>query len=164
MLPPDYEFDLLLKFDVRELQSDFMVQKLKSISDFILPADAAGVVDRAKLVQLGLRAIDPNLADMVVSDQAGAQAKLFSEQRDTVAQMFLGNEALYQEEDPTANMKLQMIQNIVASNPVYQQGLTQEGRFKELMEKYVQHLGFQAQQQRNAQIGRIGVEPETPQI
>ena len=158
-LTQDYAFDLTLKYDVREMQTDFVMAKLKAIADFVLPADAAGVVDRGKLVNLALRAIDPVMADMVVMDQAGAAQKLFGEQRETVAQMFLGNEAVYQDKDAAAQMKLQMVQNIVAQNPTYQQGFAAEGRPRELMEKYLQHLQFQVQQRQNAQIGRIGVDP-----
>jgi hypothetical protein len=153
------KFDMSLKYDVRELHTDFITAKLKAIADFVLPADAAGVVDRAKLVGLALRAIDPNMAEMIVQDQAGAATKVYNEQRDTVAQMYLGNEAVYQDRDPAAAMRLQMTQNIVSQNPNYQQAFLAEGRAKELMEKYLQHLQFQLQQQQNAQIGRIGVEP-----
>jgi len=73
--------------------------------------------------------------------------------------MFLGNEPKYVENDPTASSKLQFASQIVASNPNYQSGLQQGGRFAELMQKWAMNLQFSITQEQNKQVGRIGVTP-----
>jgi hypothetical protein len=77
--------------------------------------------------------------------------------------MLLGNEALYQENDPAAQTKLQYAQQVLQSNPKAQAALQQDPNFQQLFEKYVKSMQMSVMQQQNAVIGRIGVTPETPQ-
>ena len=80
-----------------------------------------------------------------------------------VALMSLGNEAQYEEKDPTANMKAQHLQAIIQGNPKYQEQLQSDEHFAALMDKYSKALQFQIQQEQNAQVGRIGVQPGNTQ-
>ena len=50
-------YDFAVKFDVRELDSDFVVGKMKAIID-LLPIDTAGTVDRAKLMSIAVSMVD----------------------------------------------------------------------------------------------------------
>jgi hypothetical protein len=120
----------------------------------------AGVVDRAKYTRLQLRALSPALAKELVSDQGEASQKLFNDVQRDLAMMFLGNEAQYVENDPTAGAKLKFANQILMSNPNYQQAFKQGGRFAELLKKWEENLQFSLTQQQNAQIGSIGVKPE----
>ena len=58
-----------------------------------------------------------------MSDQRGASQKTFDKVNQDVALMALGNEAAYTENDPTAAMKMQFMQQIVQGNPKYQEAL-----------------------------------------
>lgn len=152
--------DLRVSFDVRELDQEFMLKKMEIVSKMVLPEDTAGVIDRAALTNFKMQLLDPVLARMVIpEDKTGASGKVFDQVNQDVALMALGNEAQYQEKDPTANMKLQFLQQILQGNPKYQEMLQGDERFSELMQKYSQSLQFQVQQEQNAQIGRIGVSP-----
>jgi hypothetical protein len=77
--------------------------------------------------------------------------------------MLLGNEALYQENDPAAQTKLQYAQQVMQSNPKAQAALQQDETFKALFENYVKSLQMSVMQQQNAQVGRIGVTPVSQQ-
>jgi hypothetical protein len=149
-----------LHFDVRELDPEFVLGQLKVMNEAILPGDVAGVVDRAKYTRLQLRALSPALAKELVSDQGEASQKLFNDVQRDLAMMFLGNEAQYVENDPTAGAKLKFANQILMSNPNYQQAFKQGGRFAELLKKWEENLQFSLTQQQNAQIGSIGVKPE----
>lgn len=154
------KMDLRVSFDVRELDQDFMLRKMEIVSKMVLPEDTAGVIDRAALTNFKMQLLDPVLARMVIpEDKTGASGKVFDEVNQAVAFMALGNEPQYQEKDPTANMKMQFLQQIVQGNPKYQEMLQGDERFAELMQKYNQALQFQVQQEQNAQIGKIGVSP-----
>jgi hypothetical protein len=150
------------KFDVRELSTDYMVEKLKAIGANVLPLDAGGVVDRSKLVAQTLAWIDPSLARAVVSDPTAASQKLFKQVQDDFAQMALGNEVSMTQNDPTAPRQLEYARQIVTANPKYQQALAQDERFKQLTEQWGKNKEFSAQQERNKITGRIGVETSTP--
>jgi len=152
------DFDVMLKFDVRELSTDLVTEKLKAISTLVLPLDTAGVIDRAKLISVALRAIDPNLASELVMQQGPAAQKMFNETNDEVALMSLGNPPQLRENDPTAAMRLQFTQQVLQSNPKYQQQLQQDQLFQANLQKYLENLQFSVQQQQNAVTGRLGVQ------
>ena len=102
-------YDFAVKFDVRELDSDYVIGKMKPIID-LLPIDTAGTVD-------------PVLGQSVMSDQRGASQKTFDKVNQDVALMALGNEAAYTENDPTAAIKMQFMEQIVQGNPKYHEAL-----------------------------------------
>lgn len=155
---------LLFWFDVRALDPAWVESLIKSISEFVLPFDSAGVVDRSKLVQMALSYLDPTLAEEVTTDVAGAKQAVFKEVRDELAQIMLGNEALYTQNDPTAKAKILFVQQILQQNPDYGRQLAQQSpqfdkRKRDLLDKYVKNLGQSAMQQDNKVIGRLGVRP-----
>jgi hypothetical protein len=152
-------YDLILSVDVRELDMDFAVKQLQAVSQFVLPEDAAGVVDRSKLVRAKLWAINPMLARDLVTDQDGARQKLFREVSAEVASMFLGNPPNLVENDPTAPMQLQFAAQIVQANPNYQEALRAGGRFAEMLQVWGKNRMHSKVQQDNKQVGRLGVEP-----
>jgi hypothetical protein len=153
------QFDFVLKFDVREMNDDYVMKKLQAISQFVIPLDAGGVIDRNKLIQAITAAISPDAARDMVVDQAGASQQMFKQVQSDVGMMMLGNEALYVENDPAAQTKLGYVQQVMQSNPKAQAAAQQDQNFQQLLQKYVQNLQFSVQQQQNKQVGRIGVEP-----
>jgi len=153
------QVDVLMAFDVKEIDPEFLLKKMDIISQSVIPEDTAGVIDRAKLTQAKLRWLDPALADDLVMDQEGAQAKMWSQVMQTVGMAALGNEAQYTQNDPTAQTKLQYVQQIVTANPKYQMLLQKDPDFQELMKKYVANLMQSINQQENKMVGRIGVKP-----
>lgn len=154
------EYDLILHFDVRQLDMDHTLKELEVIQKGIVPLDASGVIDKAKLVQVALAAINPVLARRLVSDQTAASQRLYKETEAELNSMFLGNQPVPVENDPTAGRKMSYAQQIIAGNPVFQQALQQEGVFRANLEAYAKMLLMSATQEKNKVIGRIGVDPE----
>lgn len=151
--------DWKLKFDVRDLNTDFMVAKLKAFTEFVLPADAAGVIDRSKFSQLTAAWIDPSIARAVVTDQSSASQQLFNRVQQDLIAMALGNEVMMAENDPTASRQLQFAEQIIKSNPKYIQALETDERFAELLKQWAKNKEFLVSQEQNKMIGRIGVKP-----
>ena len=152
-------YDLILSVDVRELDMDFAIKQLEAVSKFVLPEDAAGVIDRAKLVKMKLQAINPLLAREILSDQAGAQQKIFKDVSAEIASMFLGNPPNLVENDPTAPMQLQFAAQVIQSNPNYQAALQQGDRFAKMMDVWVKNRMQSKAQEENKVVGRLGVKP-----
>ena len=69
--------DLILEFDVRELDMEHVLAQYKVITQGILPVDSTGVIDRSKLVTAMLRAVNPSLAKELVTPQEGASQAIF---------------------------------------------------------------------------------------
>ena len=149
-----------LSFDVRDLDPELTISRLKAISELVLPLDVNGLIDRNALVGKVLRAVSPEWVSDLVMPAGAASEKVWNQVSDDIAKMYLGNEVRYVENDPTAGAKMQYAQRIVQANPNYTAGLQQGGRFAELMDKYQKNLTFSVQQAQNRQVGRIGVQPE----
>ena len=88
---------------------------------------------------------------------------MFKDVQSDIGNMLLGNEAMYQENDPTAQTKLQYAQQIMQANQKAQAALQQDPNFQALFENYIKSLQMSIMQQQNAQIGRIGVTPVAQQ-
>lgn len=146
-------------FDVQELNPDYLTEKAKIVNEFLIPTDAAGVIDRSALTQQMVKMLGPQWARLLVKDQAGASQAMFREVDRQVGRMALGNEAEYTENDPTAGAKLRFLGQIVQSNPKYQRWLGSDERFAALLENYSKNLQQSLAQEENKTVGRLGVKP-----
>ena len=154
------EVDFILTFDARELDPQFIESKLNAIKNVILPIDAAGVIDRAKLVQLLLKAIDPTLAKELVSDPQSASQQIFQKVKSDISGMMLGFEPEYVEMDPTSERQLQYADSLVQSNPKVGQQMQQDESFRELLMKWQKNRQQSVVQEKNKIVGAIGVTPQ----
>lgn len=156
-----HQYDFILKFSVAELDADLVKAKLDSISTIAGTLDAAGRIDRVKLVDKALRAVAPEAADELLVDEAAASRKMYDDVKQDIANMLLGFEATYADasNDPAAGTKLQMAQEVAGSNPNVQQAMQENEMFQQLMKRYLDNLQMGVMQQQNKQIGRIGTKP-----
>lgn len=152
-------FDFSVRFDVRELDTNFVIEKLKAINQFVLPMDTGGNIDRSKLIKATVDAIAPESARDIFIDQRTATQKQYRDVQNDLALMMLGLEAQYTENDPQAGVKMQAMQDIMSKNPKAQQAAQTDGVFQALLQNYQKNLQMSMMQQQNAQIGRTGVTP-----
>jgi hypothetical protein len=156
------EFDLSVRFDVMDLDKEYIAQKIDFLTK-IAQMDAGGVLNRNRLTEMMIQAIAPEMAGELIMNQQQASQKMYKDVQSDIGNMLLGNEALYQENDPTAQTKLQYAQQILQSNPKAQQALQSDPNFQQLFQNYVKSLQMSVMQQQNAQVGRIGVTPVSQQ-
>ena len=153
---------LVLWFETRTMDSDWLDDMIKNIMQ-LLTLDTGGVIDRSKLVGFVLAYLDPTLAEEVTVDQAGAKQALFREVREEVNSMRLGNKPLPRENDPTAKMKLDFLQQVIAMNPEHQAALRpgtpkHDPEFTANLETYAKNLQHNYQEMvLSKQQGRLGV-------
>ena len=151
------QFDFVLKYDVRELDTEYVDKKLATISQYVIPQDAGGVLDRNKLIGMVTKAISPDIAEELIIDQATASQKMYTDVKTEIGLMMLGNEANYVENDPAAKTKMQYAQDIVSRNPKAQSALQGDEVFQQLFENYSKNLQMSIMQEENKTVGRIGV-------
>jgi hypothetical protein len=158
------QYDFNVRFDVRDTDPEFVQKKLEAIIKTVVPLDSGGIIDRNKLVKLVIESISPDAARELVIDQATASQKLYKDVVSDIGLMMLGNEAQYIEGDPAASSKLQFAQQVLQKNPKAQQALQGDQIFQILFQNYMKQLQFSIDQEKNAQIGRIGVSPASEEI
>lgn len=157
-------YDFNVSYNVRELDTDYVLEKLKAISTFVVPMDAGGVIDRNKLTARFVEAISPEAAKDILLDQASASQKMYADVQTDIAKMMAGMEPQYVENDPAAQSKLQFVQDIIQKNPKAQAAAQEDQQFQMLFQNYTKNLQMSVQQQQNKSIGRIGVTPVSDQM
>lgn len=157
-------YDFNVSYNVRELDTDYVLEKLKAISTFVVPMDAGGVIDRNKLTARFVEAISPEAAKDILLDQASASQRMYADVQTDIAKMMAGMEPQYVENDPAAQSKLQFVQDIIQKNPKAQAAAQQDQQFQMLFQNYTKNLQMSVQQQQNKSIGRIGVTPVSDQM
>lgn len=155
--------NFILRFDPRELDPEFVDSKLQAISQWIVPEDTMGIVNRTELLRMKLTTIDPTLPDRLIIDNAEASEKMFKEVNAEIMSMALGNQPNFVENDPSASVKAQFVQQILQANQKYQKLLQADKSFQDLLKAYMQNLQMSMMQQQNKMIGRIGVNPNQTQ-
>lgn len=156
------EFDLNVRFDVMDMDKEYITQKIDFLTK-VAQLDTGGVLNRTRLTEMMIQAIAPEMASELIVNQQQASAQMFKDVQSDIGMMLLGNEALYQENDPAAQTKLQYAQQVLQANPKAQAALQQDENFKALFQNYVKSLQMSVMQQQNAVIGRIGVTPVSQQ-
>lgn len=157
-------FDFIVRFNIQSLDNDLVAKKLQAISQFVVPLDAGGVLNRNKLIQMIIEAVAPESARELIMDNSSASEKMFREVQSDIGMMMLGNEPMYKENDPTAQTRMQYVQDIISKNPKAQAAAQQDPVFQTLMQNYVKNMQMSVMQQQNAQIGRTGVTPVGDQL
>lgn len=154
-----HAYDFNVAYNVRELDTDYVMEKLKAISSFVVPMDSGGVIDRNKLTARFVEAISPEAAKDILLDQASASQRMYEQVQNDIAKMMAGMEPQYVENDPAAKSKLQFAQDVMQKNPKAQQAAQSDPQFQALLKNYFQNLQMSVSQQENKTIGRIGVTP-----
>jgi hypothetical protein len=158
------QFDFEVKFDVRDLDNEYVMKKMQAISQFVLPMDAGGVIDRNKLVAKLTEAISPDVAKDIILDQQSASQKMYNDIQNDVVKMLMGIEPQYVENDPAAGTKMQYFQEIAGKSPKVQQMAQGDQLTAALFQNYAKNLQMSIMQQQNKQIGRTGVTPVTDKV
>lgn len=153
-------FDFYILYDVKQEDPEFATQAVEQIAK-ITEVDQSGVVDKGKAVEMALMLTSPALAKQIIRTSADAQKQIYNEVNQQLALIALGNPAELKQENeiPDAEMRLQVVNQIIDSNPKYQEMQEKDIDFQRKLKQYVDNLSFAAQQRRNAVVGRLGAKP-----
>lgn len=152
------QFDIMLYFDPRDLDSEFVGKKLAAIEQ-LAGMDIAGVIDRAGVIKWAMYAIDPQLSEQVVKDPGPAAAQTAADEQLALTKIFAGVEPPMVDGPQGAEIRLQVLTNSLQSNPDLQRRYKGDEIYRAMIDARAQNLQFQIQQRQNAQIGRTGSAP-----
>lgn len=152
------EYTTTLKFDVRDRDMEFLSSKSKLLGD-ILMLDTQGQIDRAGLAAASLHAIDPTLARRFVRDMGSVTEQEVNDEKNNIVKMFLGMTVEPKESGQNYQLRYQTLVQELQSNPKMQQAFSSDEDFQKKVTERLKHFEFMLQQQQNAQIGRVGVDP-----
>lgn len=157
------EFDLKITFNALSFDLEVRKQNLEYLGQ-ILGMDAAGVIDRAAAVNVALQIVDPQIAAAIVRPAESVTQNEIEDTKRVYANIFAG---LQEDIKPGQNydLRLKVMNQILFgkdpdtgadSNPTAVKRLQADEDFRNKLEHYMKQLNHQLEQQRNAQIGRLG--------
>lgn len=155
------QFDLDISFDPQEIDGNYALRKLDMITKIVRELDQNAVVDRNRLIELSLNIVDPHYADALVTDPNAAANREVSEEQINLALILTGQEPPMRDGGENAQLRLQVLQ-AAQQNPSIMQALQQDQIKGMIYENRLKHLSFMLEQQKNAQIGRVGTGSVVP--
>jgi len=153
------KYDLAVQFDARDMDAEKVSEKMNAISSMVLPLDTQGTVDRSGLVRRLMEWIDPVGAEELVSTPQQVSARELEDEQGALAKIGAGIEPPLDPEGKNAQMRLQIIQDSIMSNPNNAQRYEQDEIYKGMIDARIQMFQQTLAQQENAQIGRVGSQP-----
>lgn len=153
---PSEEYDFVLSFQVESMDSAKTFEKIKQIAQIVATADREGIVDYSEWLQAMIEAIDPTIAERIITPKNIGQQKVASELQDKLAKVYAGQDQDIAVGTPP-ELGLQVIKGYVQGDPVVQQRMQNPNDpFGKRIEKLTKQLQFQITQRENAKIGRLG--------
>lgn len=150
--------NLVLEYDAKDLNQEFVTAKLQTIQQMLVATDAAGVLDRAGLTMYAARALDPALARQLIQPQQQVTQQEINDEQDQLSKVANGIEPPMYTSGQNAQLRLQVIQNTMQQQG-FIDSLRQNPIALQILDRRVKNLQFQVQQQQNAITGRLGVPP-----
>lgn len=148
------QYDLTLTIDIRDMDTKFMMEKIKLIKEAVLPIDTEATVDRARLTQRIMEWIDPVMAEDVIRPVEVAQQSEIDDEQMNFVKIKSGIEPAMVTEGQNFQLRLQVLTNIIQRNPQAVEEMSENSR--KILEQFIKYRQHMVTQQENAVIGRTG--------
>ena len=149
------EFDVTVGFNVGDMDNEVVTAKLGLIEKALM-MDTTGRVDRNHALDVIFELIDPNMGERILKPALDASQAEIEDEQTIFAKLMSGVDVDVKPEGQAYDLRLKVLENIFATNPLAQHAYEQNERIREVTDKRVKQLQFQLQQRENAIIGRLG--------
>lgn len=147
-------YDISVYYNAQRQDPEY-AQNYQALLEKWLSMDVNGVVDRDEAMVVAAEMIDPNLGERLLRDGESASQKEIEDTHLVYAQLRAGVPVNIKP-GQAYQMRLQVLTQLVQSDPEAMQQLQEGGRFADVFTAYTKQLQHQLQQRQNAQIGRLG--------
>jgi hypothetical protein len=160
--PEDEDFTFAFRYNLRDGESDFSLEKIKSMMELAAAMDRTGAVDWTEFLQVALEAQDPSIAARVLRPAEVGTEKVIMEVQDDLTKLWAGIAVNVKPNTPP-QIAIQTLQNWAQSPDVVARYQSDES-FRERVDVYTQQVEMLAKQAENRVIGRLGAQQPTPVI
>lgn len=151
------QYDVRLKYDVRSSDMEWVKARLGVVKEAV-GFDRSGAFKDVPMMKWLIASIDPNLADLVISDMMAARAGETDDEKKAIAALITGVE-LTPPQGANAQVRLETDRGEISNNPAVLAQYQQNPQFRAMMDARMGKWQFDLQQRQNAQIGREGWQP-----
>ena len=157
------ECDVTVTYNVRDLDPEFVKQKLELIQQAVA-LDRNGRVDTDEALQMAIELIDPSYAERLLRPGEEASASEIDDEKQVLAQLLLGI-PVDVKPGQAFGLRMQTMMKLIQTSPSVQAILTQNPVAQELVKTRGMQLKHQLDQQQNAQTGKfLGTKPMMEQM
>ena len=160
--PEDEDFWFEFRYDVRDSDSEFSLDKIEKLMQFAAAMDRTGAVDWTEFLQVAFEAVDPNLANRVLRPADVGTEKVIEDVQDDCKSLYSGISVNVKPNTPP-QIAMQTLQNW-AQSPDVTARYQQDEAFKGRVDAYTKQVQMLQMQQQNQVIGRLGAQQPTPVI
>ncbi|MEM6911067.1 MAG: hypothetical protein AAF555_05735 [Verrucomicrobiota bacterium] len=154
-------FDVSIQFDARDMNTEFLFEKLKRIAE-ILALDSENVTDRGALMEIALRSVLPSAADQLIRPTDAVNAKEQELELQNLGLMMQGLEPPKVAGGQNHALRLQVLLQQVQGNAKVQEAIQEDEQVRAIFEARAQHHQHQLDQEENKKIGRTGARDVVP--
>ena len=157
------ECDVTVTYNVRDLDPEFVKQKLELIQQATM-LDRNGRVDADEALQMAIELIDPSYAERLLRPGEEASASEIDDEKSVLAQLLVGI-PVDVKPGQAYGLRLKTMMGLIQASPSVQQILMQNPVAQELVKTRGMQLKHQLDQQQNAQTGKfLGTKPMMQQM
>lgn len=147
-------YDFYLNFDVQSMNAEQVEKKLTQLFGIATQADKYGQVDWTKMLQIGMSAIDPTIAESVIQPRSNATQQVVSEEKNALSRIFAGFVEDFNPKTPP-DIAGQIMQQWMQMPDVVQRYQADE-TFKARVDTRAKQIQQAQTQIQNAQTGKLG--------
>ena len=151
------KYDLAIQFDARDLDGDALKEKAAFWKE-LMAMDSDGTISNSSFIAALAQSFDPMLAEEIISSPQQVQARELTDEQDALGKIGGGVEPPLNPQGANAQMRLQIIQQTVQTNPNNMQRYQEDEIYRGMIDARVAMFQQSIAQQENAQIGRVGAE------
>ncbi len=148
-------FDVSVGYNVGDLDNEVVSAKLGLIEKALM-MDTTGRVDRNQALDVVFELIDPDIGERILKPAMDASQEEIEDEQTVATKLLNGLDVDVKPEGQAYDLRLKVLENVFATNPLAQEAYSGKERVKEVVDKRVKQLRFQLQQRENAIIGRLG--------
>lgn len=157
------ECDVSVTYNVRDLDPEFVKQKLELIQQAVM-LDRNGRVDADEALQMAIELIDPSYAERLLRPGEEASASEVEDEKQVLSQLLLGIPVDIKP-GQAYGLRLQTLLQLVQGSPSVQGILRSSPVAQELVGTRAKQLQHQLDQKQNAQTGKfLGTKPMAEQM
>lgn len=151
--PDPWQQDIAITFDVRNLDVDWLRQIMELYTQFVVPNDYEGVIDRAGFVEYLFNAISPQVAARVIKPKDSA---MMDETEDELSQLaiIMAGEEPPQKQGQNYGLRLQVLERALQRSQEINRKVGDVPQIAEVLNARMEFFRNQLGQQQNAIIGR----------
>lgn len=160
--PEDEDFTFKFRYNLRDSDSDYSLEKIKSMMELAASMDRTGAVDWTEFLQVALEAQDPSIAARVLRPAEVGTEKVIEEVQNDCTKLWSGIAVNVKPNTPPG-IAQQTLQNWAQSPDVVQR-YQQDEAFKARVDAYTKQVSMLQEQANNKIVGRLGAIQPTPVI